>query len=225
LLRLLGPVRPSSALLAALLVTACGKSEPPPPPAPAPLDPQVTPVTTATAPAPASASSPPPAASSAPAPAPTPTPAPAPTPTPTPTPAPTPAPTPTPTPTPTPAPTPSPVSTHSASPRWSIDFSTPGCAASTDCPATLRVEALGAYHVNPDYRFRFVPSDAAGLTVTGGAPTDFALQSPKVGVMNVRFRAAAAGAVTLAGTFKICVCTDTECNPEPVAVSLPVTVR
>ena len=48
---------------------------------------------------------------------------------------------------------------------------------------------------------------------------------PKVGVMSVHFNASAPGPVTLSGTFKICVCTDALCAPEPVSVSLPVTVR
>jgi hypothetical protein len=43
--------------------------------------------------------------------------------------------------------------------------------------------------------------------------------------MNVHLKASAPGPVTLAGTFKICVCTDTECNPESVSVSLALTVR
>jgi hypothetical protein len=118
-----------------------------------------------------------------------------------------------------------PATSRTSSPHWTVDFSTPGCALGTDCVASLRVEALGDYHVNPDYRFRFVPTAVSGVTFSAGGPGDFALQGPKVGVMSVHYSAVAAGSVTLSGSFKICVCTDAVCAPEPVSVSLPVTVR
>ncbi len=143
-----------------------------------------------------------------------------------------PAPPPSPAPTPSQAPAPSqpppsltPASTRTSSAHWNVDFSTPGCASGTDCLAKLRLEALGDYHVNPDYHFRFVPGAVAGIVFSAGGPADFALQGPKVGVMSVHFNASAAGPVTLSGTFKICVCTDAVCAPEPVSVSLPVTVH
>ena len=147
-------------------------------------------------------------------------------------PAPTPAPSLPPAPTPSQAPVPSqappslaPASTRTSSARWNVDFSTPGCASGTDCPATLRLEALGDYHVNPDYHFRFVPNAVSGVVFSAGGPADFALQGPKVGVMSVHYNASTPGPVILSGTFKICVCTDAVCAPEPVSVSLPVTVR
>ena len=125
---------------------------------------------------------------------------------------------------PSPAP-PKPVATRLTSPAWNIDFSSPGgCTVGAQCSAQLRVDALGAYHVNGEYRFRFVPSAASGIAFTGGAPTDFALQGPKVGVMSVGFQPSAAGTASLAGTFKICVCTDSACQPEQVAVALTVPV-
>jgi hypothetical protein len=86
------------------------------------------------------------------------------------------------------------------------------------------VEALGDYHVNPEYHFRFVPSAGSATVYSAGTPADFVLQGPKVGVMTVGFRASAAGTANLAGTFKICVCTDSACQPEQVAVALAVPV-
>jgi hypothetical protein len=124
-----------------------------------------------------------------------------------------------------PAPPAKPVASRTSSPRYTIDFSAPGnCTAGADCGATLHIEALGSYHVNDAYKFRFVPSDGAGLTFSGGTPGDFAMQGAKSGTMNLRFKAAQAGTVTVAGTFKICVCTDSECQPEQVAVSLAVPI-
>jgi len=171
------------------------------------------------------------AAASAQAPAPAPAQPPKPSqpllPTPAPSQPPSPSPSLSPAPTPSQAPPPAltPASTRASSAHWNVDFSTPGCASGTDCPATLRVEALGDYHVNPDYHFRFVPNAVAGVTFSAGGPGDFALQGPKVGVMSVPYISSARGSVTLSGTFKICVCTDAVCAPEPVTVSLPVTVR
>lgn len=117
-----------------------------------------------------------------------------------------------------------PAAARSASPRWTIDFATAGCAAGTDCVATLRVQAQGDYHVNPDYRFRFVPDAAQGVTYSAGTPADFARDGAKAGTMTLHYVAPASGPVTLSGTFKICVCTDTLCAPESVAVSLLVPV-
>ncbi len=141
-------------------------------------------------------------------------------PSPPPPPPPAPAPSPPPAPTPWHAPAPSqappsltPASTRTSSAHWNVDFSTPGCASGTDCPAALRIEALGDYHVNPEYHFRFVPNAAAGVIFSAGGPGDFTLQSPKVGVMSVHFNASAPGPVTLSGTFRICVCTDALCAP------------
>ncbi len=125
----------------------------------------------------------------------------------------------------TPAPALVPASTHASSAHWTIDFATPGCASGTDCAATLTLRALGDFHVNPEYHFRFVPAAVPGVTFAAGTPTDFALNGAKTGVMNVRYHPSASGAVTLSGTFKICVCTDAECVPEPVNVSLPVSVQ
>jgi hypothetical protein len=123
------------------------------------------------------------------------------------------------------APPAKPVASRTASPRYTIDFSAPGnCTAGNDCAATLHIEALGAYHVNDQYKFRFVPTDAAGVTFSGGAPGDFAMQGAKAGTMSLRFKASQAGTVTVAGTFKICVCTESECQPEQVAVSLAVPI-
>lgn len=136
-----------------------------------------------------------------------------------------PSPTPSQPPAPTPPPALTPAAARTSSAHWNVDFSTPGCASGTDCTATLRVEALADFHVNPDYHFRFVPNAVPGVSFSGGAPGDFALQGPKVGVMGVHYTASAPGAVTLSGTFKICVCTDAVCAPEPVSVSLAVTVR
>jgi hypothetical protein len=124
-----------------------------------------------------------------------------------------------------PAPPAKPVFSRVSSPRWNVDFSAPGsCTAGTDCNATLRVEALGDYHVNAEYSFRFVPAAVGGVTFAGGAPGDFARQGAKVGTLSLRFQSASAGPVTIAGTFKICVCTDAVCQPETVSVSLTVPI-
>lgn len=130
---------------------------------------------------------------------------------------------------PAPSPSPSPATprlrasaSHLGSPRWSIDFATAGCAVGDDCVATLRLGALGEYHVNADYRFRFLPSAAAGLVYTAGGPGDFARDGQTKGTMTVHFKTTNAGPVTLSGTFKICVCTDSVCAPEAVDVSLTV---
>ena len=43
--------------------------------------------------------------------------------------------------------------------------------------------------------------------------------------MTIKFKPSAKGAVTLAGKYKVCFCTDQTCAPSVIDVSIPVTVK
>jgi len=97
------------------------------------------------------------------------------------------------------------------------------CASGAVCEAKLVLTALGDYHVNKDYPFKFVgePAPAAALD---GDPT-FAVDDARHGTLTVRFRPAAAGTTTVAGVFKLSVCSDDTCEIEKPRIELAVAVR
>jgi hypothetical protein len=109
-----------------------------------------------------------------------------------------------------------------AGPAHRVEVAPPAaCKAGADCTVELRLTALGDFHVNQDYPFKFVPSKDDGVTPAEGA---FARDGDKAGTMTVTFRPAAAGTAKVAGTFKLSVCNDDECKieEEPVAVDVVV---
>ena len=96
------------------------------------------------------------------------------------------------------------------------------CAAGTPCEARLAFSALGDYHVNDRYPFKFVADAAPGITVDGTGT--FAQDDPKHGMMTIKFRALKRGSVKLAGTFKLSVCTDDKCEIEEPKLAFEVPV-
>lgn len=96
------------------------------------------------------------------------------------------------------------------------------CKAGTPCEARLAFSALGDYHVNDRYPFKFVADGAAGIAFDGTGT--FTQEDPKHGMMTIRFRTQKRGAVKLAGTFKLSVCTDDVCEIEEpkLAFEIPV---
>jgi hypothetical protein len=127
-----------------------------------------------------------------------------------------------------PSPPARPVAARSTGDHWVADVSAPGdCQASTDCVATLRVQATGDYHVNREFPHKFVGTANAGVTFPGGNRfTAFTFQGDKAGVLPVRFQGAAPGTATLAGAFRTCVCIgETACEPVDVPISLAVPMR
>jgi hypothetical protein len=96
------------------------------------------------------------------------------------------------------------------------------CASGATCRAGLVLTALGDYHVNKDYPFKFVGEPAPALPVEGDGA--FALGDAKHGTMTVTFVPAAAGAARLVGTFKLSVCSDDTCEIETPKIELAVPV-
>jgi hypothetical protein len=103
------------------------------------------------------------------------------------------------------------------------------CKAGAECVVTLTATTKGEYHVNESYPFKLTLAAAGvefhgsqGATFTAG---DFTRQGKTVGVMTVKFKPSAKGAITLTGKYKVCFCTDKECAPSTIDVSIPVTVK
>lgn len=96
------------------------------------------------------------------------------------------------------------------------------CATGATCKAHLVLTALGSYHVNKDYPFKFVGEPAPAPPVEGDGA--FALDDAKHGTLTVTFRPVAAGTTRLVGTFKLSVCDDDTCEIETPRIELAVPV-
>jgi hypothetical protein len=96
------------------------------------------------------------------------------------------------------------------------------CTAGATCEARLVLSALGAYHVNQRYPVKFVADPSSGISLEG--PGVFALEDARSGTLTLRFRAERQGPARLAGTFKLSVCTDEQCEIEEpkIQFELPV---
>ncbi|MEJ7597950.1 MAG: hypothetical protein WKG01_08595 [Kofleriaceae bacterium] len=96
------------------------------------------------------------------------------------------------------------------------------CAPMSPCEARLALSALGDYHVNETYPFKFVADDAPGVEVVGTGT--FVRDDAKHGTLTLTFQAARRGLAKIAGTFKLSVCTDDECKIEEpkLAFEIPV---
>jgi len=112
------------------------------------------------------------------------------------------------------------------------------CSANAECRIDLRLEAVGDFHVNKEYPYKFrmaaAPSgvtylgkDPGGADLFSKAAGDFALDAnnEKVGIMTLRFKSSNRGTVNIAGVFKLSVCSAQNCMLEQANVSVPVTVR
>ena len=96
------------------------------------------------------------------------------------------------------------------------------CMAGTTCEAHLQLTALGDYHINQDYPFKFVGEPAPAPPVDGEGA--FAIDDARHGTMTVKLHPAAAGTAKLVGTFKLCVCSDETCEIETPRIELAVPV-
>jgi len=96
------------------------------------------------------------------------------------------------------------------------------CTSGSVCEARLVLTALGDFHVNKDYPFKFVADPAPAAPVDGDGT--FALDDAQHGTLTVKFRPAAVGTAKLTGMFKLSVCSDSRCEIESPKLELPVPV-
>ena len=123
-------------------------------------------------------------------------------------------------------------STHLSGKNFTLDVSSPGCRVDTPCAVSLRVAAVGDFHVNKEYPYKFTATPAAGVAFLGNgdpntfsrASGDFREDGEKTGTMTVRLKPSAAGTANVTGTYKMSVCSAEQCQIESQAVSLAVPV-
>jgi hypothetical protein len=118
-----------------------------------------------------------------------------------------------------------------------VNATAAACAANAECKVDLRLEAGAGFHVNAEYPYKFKAQTAGGVTFLGKDPTsaetfskaagDFVLDANnvQVGTMSVRFKSANKGSVSIAGVFKLSVCSASNCQLEQANVTVPVTVQ
>jgi hypothetical protein len=82
--------------------------------------------------------------------------------------------------------------------------------------------ALGDYHVNKDYPFKFVGEPPPAPPVDGDGA--FALEGARQGTMTVKFRPTTPGSARLVGTFKLSVCSADTCEIETPRLELAIPV-
>jgi hypothetical protein len=103
------------------------------------------------------------------------------------------------------------------------------CKVGAECVAKITVSAKGEFHVNESYPFKFTAAAPnAEFHGTGGnvfTAADFERQGKTVGVMTVKFKPSAKGPLTIAGKYKICICSDKICSPQTIDVSIAVDVK
>ena len=120
--------------------------------------------------------------------------------------------------------------------HFTIDAAPAGdCAAGASCAVAVKLAAQGEFHINQQYPYKFTAVQAAGVTYLGSDNNnpnvftknagDFVIGDEKTATMTVKFKAASKGAVAIAGTFKLSVCSSANCQLEQQDVSVNVTVR
>ena len=95
------------------------------------------------------------------------------------------------------------------------------CARGATCEARLVLTALGDYHVNKDYPFKFV-GDPGALPIDG--PGTFAIDDAKHLTMTLQFRPTATGTAKVTGQLKLSVCSDDTCEIETPTLELAIPV-
>jgi hypothetical protein len=129
----------------------------------------------------------------------------------------------------------SPCAHAACSDHFFVEAAPGDCAAGAPCDLQLKVLATGDYHINDDYPYRFTADEAPGVAFLGANPADTRVFSKstgdwqkaetKAGTMRVRFTPAAAGPKTIAGTFKVSVCSAENCLLEQPKVSAVVAAK
>jgi len=95
------------------------------------------------------------------------------------------------------------------------------CASGAACEAQLVLTALGDYHLNQEYPFKFLGApNAVSIDGTGA----FGFDGAKRGTMTITFRPAQPGTAKLVGTFKLSVCSNETCEIETPMLELAVPV-
>lgn len=108
------------------------------------------------------------------------------------------------------------------------------CHVNAECAALVRLKALGGFHINKEYPYRFLAKansvvrfagkDPAGPETFSKAAGDFLIDSESEATLSVAFVPNRSGKVTLEGVYKMSVCSDEACEIEQSPITIDVTV-
>jgi hypothetical protein len=117
--------------------------------------------------------------------------------------------------------------------NFNLQATSASCKKNDDCTLTLRLEAQGAYHINDSYPYKFTPGPTKdgkpenvefAKATFSKAEGDFKKEGEKVATMTVKFKPTAAVG-TIAGIYKISVCSEQNCQLEQQEVTLKVDAK
>lgn len=125
-----------------------------------------------------------------------------------------------------------PAASHLTGKNFVLDAASPGCRVDTPCTMTLRLAAIGEYHVNKEYPYKFIAAAAPGVQFLGSADAntfsraagDFREDGEKAATLTVRFKPTATGEARVSGTYKMSVCSAENCQIETPTITLAVPV-
>jgi hypothetical protein len=127
-------------------------------------------------------------------------------------------------------------SAHVDGNHFTIDGApTADCAAGATCVVAVKLAAQAEFHINQQYPYKFTALPATGVTYLGSDAAnpnvftktagDFTIADEKNATMNIKFKVAQKGAVTIGGTFKLSVCSSANCQLESQDVAVNVTAK
>lgn len=94
------------------------------------------------------------------------------------------------------------------------------CASGAPCEAKVVLTARAGYHVNPEYPYKFIADPSSDLATEGTGT--FTVDDELHGTLTLTVRPAKAGTLTLAGTFRLSVCTPEDCAVEAPKIALEI---
>jgi len=115
-----------------------------------------------------------------------------------------------------------PVGMHVTGNNFAVDVSAPGdCKANAPCSMAIRLSALGAYHINDEYPYKWKGDPVDGIEYTGNKDGAFKKEDATHATMLVTFKSAAQPA-RVAGEYRLSVCSEDKCQIEKQRIELSV---
>lgn len=123
-------------------------------------------------------------------------------------------------------------STRASGDNFTVDLTAPSvCAVGETCVARVVLHALGAFHINDEYPYKFNMEESSNLESLGSGLTfsksagHFKKTSATEAEIAITVRGKTAGATKIAGEFRMSVCAESKCQVEAPKLSLAISVK
>jgi len=115
-----------------------------------------------------------------------------------------------------------PVGMHVKGNNFAVDVSAPGnCKVQSPCAMSIKLTALGSYHINNEYPYKWVGDPIDGIEYIGKKNGEFKKETETQATMTVAFKSAGTNA-KVGGVYKLSVCSEDKCQIETQRVELSV---